>query len=614
MTEGVAQERVVVALTGRPEGETLLRRGAKLASRTADGRLLAVYVAPAGRHNPAEPADVARLRLLTEQLGGSHHTIVSDDVAAATLEFARSVDATQIIVGVSRRSRLRSALKRGVSESIVAQSGDIDVLMVTHRYARGARKGQRGKGVLSTRRLALGWLIAVAGPPLLAVALGPLRSEASPSVESLAFLALTTVCALVGGLWPALLAAVTGSGLLNYFFTPPLHTLAISDPRNLASLLLFLAVAAAVASVVGTAARRSLQADLARREADTLSMLNHRLLGGEVSVDALLDLVCETFTVDSASLLRRTPDDLGWRLVASSGVRPPRSPDEGDAEADASPTTRLVLRGRALPAHDLRVLAAFATHLTVVLERQQLAARAAAAHRLEQGNALRTALLAAVSHDLRTPLAGIKAAVTSLRSPDVRWSADDEADLLAAIEESADRLDGIVANLLDMSRLQTGAVHLVTHEVGLDDLVSRALVDLPGADSVQMDLPEGLPTVRVDVGLLNRVIANLVENALRHSPSGAGVRVTAAANDGRVRLRVVDTGRGVPDEQKKQMYAPFQRLGDTPAGEGVGLGLAVAKGLTETLGGTLTAEDTPGGGLTMVVDLPVARSGTLVER
>ncbi|MGZ4460585.1 MAG: DUF4118 domain-containing protein [Nocardioidaceae bacterium] len=614
MTELQVRERVVVALTGRPEGETLLRRGARIAARGEGGQLHAVYVAPSQRHNPAEPADVARLRLLTEELGGSHHTVVADDAAAAVLDFARSVEATQIIVGVSRRNRLAAGLRPGVSDRIVDGSGDVDVLVVTHRFARGARNETRAPGVLSRRRLAAGWALAVVVPPLLTLLLVPVRRAASPSFESLAFLALTVVCALVGGLWPALFAAVTGCLLLNYFFTAPLHTFTISDPQNIASLLLFLLVATAVASVVGTAARRSLQADLARREADTLSMLNHKLLGGEVDVSALLDLVRETFAMESAALLRRTPGSLGWTVVLARGPRPPAAPDDGDAVAEASATTSLVLRGRSLPAHDLRVLAAFATHVSVVLERQELAARAAAARRLEEGNQLRTALLAAVSHDLRTPLAGIKAAVTSLRSPDVTWSPDDERELLGAIEESADRLDSIVANLLDMSRLQTGAVHLVTHEVGLDELVTRAVVDLPGAGAVELDLPEGLPTVRVDAGLLSRVVANLVENALRHSPPGGTVRVAADADHERVRLLVVDHGPGVPDAEKAQMFAPFQRLGDTPAGEGVGLGLAVAKGLTEALDGTLVATDTPGGGLTMVIDLPAAaRSQALVE-
>lgn len=426
-------------------------------------------------------------------------------------------------------------------------------------------------------------------------------SSLVPTSQALAFLALTVLVALVGGRWPAVAAALLGSVLLNYFFTPPLHTMNVEDVDNLVALALFLVVAVAVAAVVDLAARRSVQADLARREADALSRLNRALLRTEHGVGDLLDLVRETFEMDSATVQRAGPDG-SWTTVASRGDAPPTGPEDADAEAEASDRVRLLLRGRALPPHDQRVLTAFATHLAVVLDRAELAAQAAEADRLEQGNRLRTALLAAVSHDLRTPLAGIKAAVSTLRTPDVVWTAEEQDELLGAIEESADRLTMIIANLLDLSRLQTGGVTLVPDVVGLDDVVARAVRELPDGDRVSLDLPDDLPAVRVDAGLLDRVVANLVDNALRHTRSA--VRVGAEELDRSVRLLVVDHGSGVPDAAKPSLFVPFQRLGDAPAGEGVGLGLAVARGLTEAMGGTVTASDTPGGGLTITVQLP----------
>ena len=422
-----------------------------------------------------------------------------------------------------------------------------------------------------------------------------------PTVQALAYLALTVLVALVGGLWPAVAAALVGSVLLNYFFTPPLHTLTVADVENVVALVLFLVVAVSVASVVDVAARRSVQADQARREADSLSRLNRALLRTRHGVDELLDLVLETFSMTGATLLR-SGNDGRWTRVATRGDRPPLDPRDADVATDATEPVVLLLRGRTLPPHDLRVLAAFVTHLAVVLDRAELAAQAAAADRLEQGNRMRTALLAAVSHDLRTPLAGIKAAVSTLRTPDVRWTAEDQGELLAAIEDSADRLGAIIANLLDLSRLQTGGVTLVPDVVGLEDVVSRALSGLAEGDRVQLDLPDDLPAVRVDAGLLDRVVANLVDNALRHTD--AGVRVDSGVTDDRAWLRVVDHGAGVPAADHEALFEPFQRLGDAPAGEGVGLGLAVARGLTEAMGGTLTASDTPGGGLTMTVSLP----------
>jgi two-component system sensor histidine kinase KdpD len=265
----------------------------------------------------------------------------------------------------------------------------------------------------------------------------------------------------------------------------------------------------------------------------------------------------------------------------------------------------LALTGRVLPAEDRRVLAAFAAQAAVVLDRRRLREEADQARTLAEGNRIRTALLAAVSHDLRTPLAGIKASVTSLRSDDIEWSEQDRAELLEAIEEGADRLDHVVGNLLDMSRLQTGTVTPIIREVDLDEVVPIALGGVPDA-SVEMDIPETLPMVSVDKGLLERVVANLVENAVKYSPQDEPVLVSASALGSRVELRVVDRGPGVPDEAKERIFEPFQRYGDAPRGAGVGLGLAVARGFAEAVGGTLDAEDTPGGGLTMVLTLPVA--------
>ncbi len=215
-------------------------------------------------------------------------------------------------------------------------------------------------------------------------------------------------------------------------------------------------------------------------------------------------------------------------------------------------------------------------------------------------------MLAAVSHDLRTPLAGIKAAVSSLRQSDVTFSPEDEAQLLESVEESADRLGVLIGNLLDMSRIQTGTITPHAGELALADVVESARTPLVGAERVRTRFDEDCPAVYADAGLLDRVLANILENALRHSPGRREVVVQAGRLKDRVQIRVVDRGPGVGEEAKDQIFAPFQRGGDAPRGEGVGLGLAVARGLTEAMDGTMWAEDTPGGGLTIVVDLPMA--------
>ncbi len=203
--------------------------------------------------------------------------------------------------------------------------------------------------------------------------------------------------------------------------------------------------------------------------------------------------------------------------------------------------------------------------------------------------------------------------MTSLRSDDVEWSEEDRAVLLEGIEDGADRLDHLVGNLLDMSRLQTGTVTPLIREIDLDEVVPMALGGVP-EDSVLLDVPESLPMVAVDPGLLERAVANVVENAVKYSPAGTPVLVAASSLDDRVEVRVVDRGPGVPDEAKDRIFAPFQRYGDAPRGAGVGLGLAVARGFTEAMNGTLAAEDTPGGGLTMVLTLRAVPSGPLPAR
>ena len=280
-------------------------------------------------------------------------------------------------------------------------------------------------------------------------------------------------------------------------------------------------------------------------------------------------------------------------------------PADADVEVPVAETLSLALRGPALPAADRRVLGAFAAYAAVALEQQRLAAEAEAARPIAEADRMRTALLAAVSHDLRTPLASAKAAVTSLRSDDVQWDEEDRDELLATADESLDRLAHLVDNLLDMSRLQAGALSVFPRPAGLDEIVARALDDIGDpAARVTVDIPDSLPEVRVDPAILERVVVNLTQNALRYSPAGTPPLLAASTLGDRVELRVVDRGPGIPRSHRDRMFVPFQRLGDTDNTTGVGLGLALSRGLTEAMGGTLDPEETPGGGLTMTLSLP----------
>ncbi|MEU6382412.1 sensor histidine kinase KdpD [Streptomyces bauhiniae] len=605
-----SRERIVVGLTGGPEGRTLIRRAARLAEKGAGGEVLAVYIARSDGLTASSPKELALQRTLVEDLGGTFHHVVGDDIPAALLAFARGVNATQIVLGSSRRKAWQYVFGPGVGATVARESGpDLDVHIVTHEeVAKGrglpvARGSRLGRG-----RVVAGWVTALAGPALLALLLNTV--DLGLANDMLLFLAITVAAALLGGLLPALASAALGSLLLNFFYTPPLHRLTVSDPRNIVAIAIFFGVGMAVASVVDLAARRTHQASRLRAESEILSFLAGNVLRGETSLEALLERVRETFAMESAALLERAGDVEPWTCAGRAGVGPPlERPEDADVDMPVGDHMALALTGRVLPAEDRRVLAAFAAQAAVVLDRRRLKAEADRAGALAEGNRIRTALLAAVSHDLRTPLAGIKAAVSSLRSDDVAWSEEDRAELLEGIEEGADRLDHLVGNLLDMSRLQTGTVTPLIREIDVDEVVPMALVGVP-EDSVALDVPETLPMVAVDPGLLERSVANLVENAVKYSPPGRRVTVSASALVDRVEVRVVDRGPGVPDEAKDRIFEPFQRYGDAPRGAGVGLGLAVARGFAEAMDGTLTAEDTPGGGLTMVLSLRAARPGS----
>jgi len=607
-----SRERIVVGLTGGPEGRTLIRRAARLAEKGAGGEVLAVYISRSDGLTSASPKELAQQRTLVEDLGGTFHQVVGEDIPVALLDFARGVNATQIVLGVSRRKGWQYVFGPGVGATVARDSGpDLDVHLITHDEAGKGRGLPVNRGArLGRARIVWGWLAGLGGPVLLTWLLSSVTPEVGLANDMLLFLTLTVAAALMGGLFPALASAAVGSLLLNWYFTPPVHTFTIADPENIVAIAIFVGVAVSVASVVDLAARRTQQAARLRAESEILSFLAGSVLRGETSLEALLERVRETFGMESAALLERESDVAPWTCAGSVGPRPCQSPDDADVDVPVGDHMALALSGRVLPAEDRRVLAAFAAQAAVVLDRRRLQEEADQARALAEGNRIRTALLAAVSHDLRTPLAGIKAAVTSLRSEDVAWSEEDQAELLEGIEDGADRLDNLVGNLLDMSRLQTGTVTPIIREVDLDEVVPMALGGVP-EDSVELDIPESLPMVQVDKGLLERAVANIVENAVKYSPEGTPVLVKASAIADRVEVRVVDRGPGVPDEAKHRIFEPFQRYGDAPRGAGVGLGLAVARGFTEALGGTLNAEDTPGGGLTMVLSLRAAAAQNL---
>jgi two-component system sensor histidine kinase KdpD len=622
-----ARERVVVALPGDGSGELLIRRAARIAARASGGELLAVHIARSdGLSGDTSPTALAAQRHLVETLGGSYHTIVGDDVPRALLEFAQAKNATQLVLGTSRRSRFNRFLTgRGIGETTTMLSGDIDVHMVTHKEIGNRRRGwwlppnplrqaNWGSGG-GWRGIASG----IVAPPILTVLLDSFGKSMGLNLTSdvLLYLSLTVAISRLGGLFSAFVAALWSSLLLNYFFIPPVHSITIAEANNAIALVVFVIVGITVASVVNLAIKQTRSAANASAEAETLNAFAVAVLRGDSAISALLERFRETFSMASVSLLQRNdtegprlPDEIDdptrWTLVAATGTDPALSPGGADTVIDAGPGAVLALRGRTLPAADQRVLAAFAAQATAAMERRRLAREAASAQTLAAADKMRTALLAAVSHDLRTPLAAAKASISTLRDPELEVPVDDRAELLEAAEESLDKLTRLVENLLDMSRLQAGALKPRLEPAAIEDIIPRAIDDVAeAAGRVHLEPPEpGLPDALVDAPLFERVVANLVGNAVKHTDSPVAVTVSALGNQ--VEVRVIDRGPGIPEEDWDLVFRPFQRLGDRDNTSGVGLGLALSRGLAEAMGGTLVPEDTPGGGVTMVLSVPAA--------
>jgi len=460
----------------------------------------------------------------------------------------------------------------------------------------------RGFTGLDRRRVWSAVLLLVVGLTALVLLREPVREHLDYAVPVLLVLLLVVASALLGGLRVALPGAVAGVLVLNWFFTPPFGTLFVDSPEQVLVLIVFLLVAGGVSSVVDVAARRNAEAARARAEAEALSGLAGATLAEHRTLTDVLDQVRTVFGMREAALLERVEGR--WTVVEARSEEP-SADDETELTVPAGSDLMLRVRGPELFAADRRVLASFADAAAGALYGRRVSARAAEAAHLAAADRMRAALLAGVGHDLRTPLASVKAAVSSLRQDDVAWTPDERAELLATIEAGADRLQGLVANLLDASRLEAGVVHTSLEPVRLEEVVGRALLSIGGLDRVVLDIPEDLPGVLADVGLAERVLANVLENALLHGGAGqVTVRGTATA-DGVV-CEVVDHGPGVPAWDWASLFVPFSgpggrdlgTLGDRGTGT-LGLGLTVARGFAEAMGAHLEPAATPGGGLTM---------------
>lgn len=603
------RERVVVALTGVTGGDHLIRRAARLAGRL-QADLIGVHVGSANSSVDHGGTALGAQRALLGQLGGRYREIVGDDVAEALASFAKAEMATQLVIGASVQSRVSEAFRGSVTASLLRHVERIDVHVIASQGGRvpvvTPLPRIRRSVALPRRQRIAAWMLCILGLPAVTLLFTQLRSHISLGSQLIVSLGLVVVIAALGGLWTGMVASILAFLLTNWFFVPPYHTLTVNESANIVMLIVFVAVAGFVSVLVNRSAARNHEALRARAEAHALARTAGTLVGASDPLSELVDQLRVTFALDAAAVMERT--DVGWTVSASAGAPVPADPAEGTALAlDPSGAVQLVLIGGALATDDQEMLRAFADQLSLALEGRRLRAEAETVASLAHANALRTALLQAVSHDLRTPLASIKASVSGLLQTDVAFSDDDRFSLLRNIDGATDRLDRLVVNLLDMSRLQAGAVESANRAVALEDVIASALANTPQAGGrVRVDVSDTLPLVMADPALLERAVANIVSNALAWSPSDALVRIEAGKVKSRVDLRIIDRGPGIPIEHRERIFEPFQRLGDRSNDAGVGLGLAIARGFIASIGATLEIDDTPGSGVTFCIGLAIA--------
>jgi two-component system sensor histidine kinase KdpD len=461
---------------------------------------------------------------------------------------------------------------------------------------------RRERRTLPRDRQVAGLVVAALGLPLLTLAVQAVGDDLSLEGQVLLYLAAVVGVAVIGGIVAAFPAAVAASLLIDFFFVEPPHTLDVARGDQALSLALFVIVATVVSVVVELADRRARTAERAAAQSETLSQLAGADLEEAETLRTILESARRTFAMESVALLARDRESGEWSTAEHAGWSPPGREAPLQFDVPIGRELRLIGRGPPQFAEDQRILEAFAAASETAFEGRRLNEQAHRAQELAAVDRQRTALLAAVGHDLRTPLAGIKAAVSSLRQDDITWSEADRDELLATIEQSADRLDSVVANLLDASRLEAGALTVQARPVALDAVVAAAVLDVPeAAGRVDIDIGDDLPLVQADPGLLERILANLIDNAVRHGRGS--VQITATAGAESAKLAVIDHGTGVTAEERRRMFAPFQRLDDR---SGVGLGLSVARRFAEAMDGALAADESPGGGLTMRLRLPLA--------
>ena len=565
-------DRIVVLLDGKHD-QQLLSRAVQSAQRSG-AEILGLHIA-----HPDDDVNEQLHRLrktMVEDAGGTYHEIIGVDIPASLLAFAEAEHASTIISegSTSRRNGMRQLF----ADAVIPKTG------------------------ISGQRRRWGFIIGSAILSILTVVLVANRDAMSVSTSLALYLLAVVSITAVGGRWPGLLSAIAAPLLANWYLIPPFHTFRINDPENILELVVFISATTIVSYVVAVAVRRAADAESAWKDATTLVALSQAHTSDPLT--DVLALLLDTFAMDGVSILQRTGDT--ETVIAAAGPRSPLTRSSSDFTEDVAPDITVAFVGPTLTANDHRVLSAFVGQISRALHERSLREIATEAEALSKADDLRTAILRAVSHDLRTPLASIKASVSSLRQTDIEWPDEQRDEFLQAIESDTDKLTTIVSNLLDLSRIEAGVLQPVVRPVSIEEVLPTALRSVNDSSRVSLVAESPLPDFVADPALLDRVLANVLGNALTWSPPDKDVTLQVFTRDHKMHLHIIDHGVGIPEKERAMVLQPFHRLGDSSHTAGVGLGLAIADRLIAAMQGRLELRDTPGGGLTVAIVLPCA--------
>ena len=592
------RERLIVGITGTATDADLLRRAARIASRTG-AELFAVHVVKSDEIRHVS-TDTSEARELVEEFEGKFQEVVDDDTASALVSFARSERGTQIVLGASRpRSPWRPA--NGVVEKVLRLARDLDVHIIAVGGERPPHVHRRRQTKRVTRpRQMLATIIMLLLMPFLTVVMSQIRSSLSPSTVFLVYLVAILALTTWAGAFVGVLGAIVASGLENYYFVKPLHTLEVARPDDVVAIVAFLLFAIAASILVNRFAQSTHEAERARAEAQILAGAAASVASSHEDLMPLLESLRTVFAASSVALVVDRDGQWVSDLVSGEAI------DVFDAGSffEIDEEHRLYVIGATLNDQDNQLVSAFARRVAAGLRSQIYARDATQLQEIAEAESLRLALFRTASKELLGPLEKVQTNISMLAGSHEHRSLDERNAVLSGMDSQVRQLTRLVVNLIDAGRLEAGEVAVRTESVRLSDAVTNAInnVDNRGR-SVERDVPSDLPALVTDPVLVQRIIGNIVSNACRFGPVDMPVTIKAGVIGEYIQILVVDRGPGMPVALREAVLAPFDRL--SGAQLNAGLNLTVASGFIQLLGGRLLFEDTPGGGLTVAVDLPV---------